>query len=210
MLVSDLLPHFRVKLVELGRPIPFEPLLISYLNNAYQLFVNGIEGVADELEVAVLANDVEIDLPSSILKIKSAQNAAGDFIEVINRGDTRVKGITFGTPGEIRYLLLGAKANAAKVADSPEADTTISLDVDRLPLTPLTLVTDNPVDVAAKWHLNLVDGALARALQGTPDPQLNRLAKEFESNFAYAINSARKEKSRAKSKITRTVRYGGI
>lgn len=204
MLVSDLLPHFRVKLVEMGRAIPFEQLLISYLNNAYQLFVNGIEGVPDELEVAVVAADIEIDLPPGILKIKSAQNAAGDDIAVINRGDTRTKRITFGTPGEIRYLMLGTKPNTAKVADSPVANTTILLDVDRLPLTPLTLGADSLDDVADVWGLSLVDGALARALQGTP------LAKEFEGNFAYAIDSARKEKSRAKSKITRTVRYGGI
>lgn len=213
MTVGDLLKHLRMRLTALGVAIPFEPVLIAYIDDAYRAFVNGMDGVADEITLTVPAGSIEIALPTYILRIKSAQrNSDAADVEVINRADTRNKElkIAFGTPGPIKYLMIGTKPNVAKVAFSPETNTDITLDVDRLPVAPLTTAADTLDDVPSSWHLRMLDHAVAAALFNSTNEALRRKVGDYISMFESSVARARREKGRAKSKMMRVVNYGGL
>lgn len=220
MIAGELLNHLRMKLTSLGLPLPFDQLLLTYIDNAYKGFVNGMGGVADEYDLTVPANTMEVTLPTYVLKIKSAERADGKFVDVINRADTRQEvtakygsgqqGIRFGVPGEIRFLMIGTKPNVAKVASTPTVDTQLIIDIDRLPVAPLAALTDVVTDVGDVWQLNILDGAVASVMRNNPDPNVRAQAGAYDTMMAEAYGKARKEKQRAKSKLTRVVRYGGI
>lgn len=212
MNVGDLLNHVRMRLVKLGLSIPFESLLISYLDNAYKSFVNGMQGVPDEETVNLLVGDTELVLPGYVLKVKSAERSDGETVEVVNRSDTRnsQKHIDFTRQGDVRYLMIGTKPNIAKVAYIPQVNTTLHLDVDRLPKTSLNDKNDAVDDVGDVWQLSLVDGVMAMLLKNELDPVLAKKGESFEADFTVAFTKARSEKTRAKSKVTRVVSYGGL
>ena len=212
MNVGDLLNHTRMKLTSMGLSGLVDKVLISYADDAYNKFVGELEGVSDEEEIEVIAGATEVELPEYVLKIKSAQLSDGSFINVYNRSDTMVNDFNrqFGKEGEITSILIGTKPNAFKVAGSPVEDTTITLDVDRLPRKALAGKSDSLSDVSVKWQLELMDMIVARVLMNSPDADLRAQAPGFESRFYKAARDARSEKSRSSSKVVRMVEYGGL
>lgn len=209
MTTGELLNHLRLKLTVMGLPLLVDAPLISFINNAYVSFVSAMGGVPDEETLTVPANATEVAIPAYVLKIKSAQRADGDFVEVLNRADTRQKNF-IGVPGELKYLIVGTKAGYAKVAYAPLVDTVITIDVDRLPKATLANKTDQLPDVSATWQLDLLDSAVEQVMRMNPDPAIRNRALDFKATFLASAAMARKEKDRIKSKQVRTVRYGGL
>lgn len=219
MTLSGLLDHLRMRLFSMGIQAPFDPLLITYIDNAYKSFVNGIGGVPDEEIIEVVAGTDTVTIPSYVLKIKSAALDDGTFIQVVNRADTRLdtttkygaekQGIKFGESGEIRYLMIGVKRGEARVAGVPLVNTNVVLDVDRIPKTTLTSLSDTTGDVGDVWQLNMLDGAIAMSMRNHENANVRAQSAAFDASFNASIQAARKEQARAKSKVNRIVRYGG-
>lgn len=212
MNVEQLLNHSRLRLTKMGLGGLIDAVLLDYLNTAYTSYVGLMKGVSDEEDVTVVAGATEITLPDYVLKIKSAQLSDGTFVDVINRSDTRVSEFNkeFGKAGEVRKVLVGTKGRVCKVAYSPETDTVITFDVDRLPATDLVDTTDIPDDLLPNKHVDLIDSVIAQVLGSHPDPSVRQQKDEFEGRFAANASISRKEKERFKSKVVREVVYGGL
>ncbi len=212
MTTGDLLNHLRMRLATMGLTNLFDAVLITYLDNAYSLFVKEMGGVSDEEEITVLAGDSEVATPDYILKFKAAQLPDTTFPKIINRGDARTGEFNelYGKPGEIKYVLIGTKKNTAKVAYSPLVDTIITFDVDRLPKTPIALIADPVDDVPKTYQLDIVDLAVAQVLGINPDPKIRAQAPGFEARGYAKAHEARDQKAREQSKVVREVAYGGI
>lgn len=194
-----------------GMPAHVDEVLTSYLRNAYQAFVSDIDGVPDEEEIDVSIGDDEITLPSYVLKIKSAQLSDGTFLTVLNRSDARNKNLNarVGTPGELRYLIIGSTPNLARLAGQPVKADTITLDVDRLPKQKLAIGTTEIPDVSDVYQLDVVAYALAQIMLLNYDARINQMAQQQFAKYQAAVSDARKAKARAASKKTRIVNYGG-
>lgn len=212
MNVGELLDHLRARLLTIGAPQLPNKILIGHINNAYREFVAGMEGVPDEIEVELTEGVSEAELDRNVLKIKSAANAAGRTIRVVNRGDTEYADSAsyMDKPGEVRVLLIGHKQNTFKVGGVPMTNTTIRLDVDRLPLAPLVLVTDDPSDIRDTYHLDMLEGAVYRIARMSSAPEVKAAADDAYMLFSAAFTKARAAKSRVASKSVRTVAYGGL
>lgn len=212
MNVGELLDHLRARLLTIGAPQLPNKILIGHINNAYREFVAGMEGVPDEVEVELAEGVSEAELDRNVLKIKSAANAAGRTIRVVNRGDTEYADSAsyMDKPGEVRVLLIGHKQNTFKVGGVPMADTTIRLDVDRLPLVALEQITDEPTDVRDTFHLEMLEGAVYRIARMSNAAEVKMAADDAYVLFTAAFTKARSAKSRAASKTVRTVNYGGL
>lgn len=212
MNVGELLDHLRARLLTVGAPQLPNKILIGHINNAYREFVAGMEGVPDEIEVHLVEGTSEAELDRNVLKIKSAANAQGQPIRVVNRGDTEYSESAkyMDKPGEVRVLLIGHKQNTFKVGGVPVEGTTIRLDVDRLPKAPLTLVENEPVDIQDTFHLDMLEGAVYRIARMSSAPEVRAAADEALMLFTTAYTKARSAKIRVASKPVRTVAYGGL
>jgi len=210
MTAGELLNHFNMKTSSMGLPRVLEGVALDYLNDAYRLFVAGIDGVPDEEEIALEIGETEIVLPPYVLKVRSAIRADGRFIKIVNRLDTETTtAVVDSGLGAIKYFMLGAKQGVMRVVESPIAAETVLLDVDRLPRALLT-ATSALSDIAELRQLGLADKMVAHAMMLNPDPKIRSQADGFELRFTAGIIGARKEKSRVKSKPARLMAYGGI
>jgi hypothetical protein len=180
---------------------------IPFLDNAYKQFINQIDGVPDEEELSFMPGDTEIALPSYVMRVKHAMLSDGRTLKILNRSDAR--GLNVQT-GEIKGLILGVKTGYAKVFDIPDVDTTVLLDVDRMPKQSLEDYEDEPSDIADRWHNSLVDFATAQVMRLSPNPNVRSAADRYEQRFDQAAFAAKRDKALAKSKQFRAVHYGGI
>jgi len=208
MTAGELLNHLNLKTASIGLPQLVNAVSMVYLNAAYKAFVTGIGGVYDEITINLVATEVNVILPSYVLKVKAARDADGDFVKVYNRGDTE-KLETLPANGTLRYLLIGVKPGLIRVVDTPVANTTITLDVDRAPIASL-VAADEASDVALRWQIDMLDYAVAHNAMLSPDPKIRAQAGAFEARFNLNVTTARRERIREKSKPTRVVAYGGL
>ncbi len=202
MKTEELINFLNLKVASLGMTAQIEPLSLALINEAYVRFVSIMEGVSDQEEIDFSANEGEVAVPSYILKVKSAWNADGEKIEIVNRADTDS---SVSETGTVEKLILGVKQGFALIEAVPEEDQTIYLDVDRLPKKSLNL-SSSLSDVPAKYQMNVIDTVLSEMLFMKGDPR----AAEYETRFVAQALDARRNKARLKSKPVRVVRYGGI
>lgn len=212
MNTGDLLNHLRMRLTTMGLIPPIDPILITYLNNAYTLFVKEMGGVSDELQVVLAAGATEFTIPDYVLKLKAVTIPDQEPPTILNRADARALEFEnmYGKTGEITYLLIGTKKGVGKVAYSPVAETTMTFDIDRLPTVELTTTSSSVDDVHHLYQLDLLHLAVAQVLSHSVDAKLRAQAADFERAGYIKAREAKDQKAREQSKTVREVAYGGI
>lgn len=212
MNTGDLLNHLRMRLTMMGEVPPIDPILITYLNEAYNTFVGEMGGVSDELVVDLQAGATEFPIPDYVLKLKAVHAPNQGPPKIINRAEATTQGFEqmFGKLGEIRYILLGSKRGVGKLAGSPTVDTTLTFDVDRLPVDELTTSASTLDDVHPLYQMDLLHLAVAQALSHSADVKRRSQAESFEMVGRVKARAARDQKSREQSTLTREIAYGGI
>lgn len=195
-----------------------------YINDAYFMFVRLTGGIPDgssavtQLTAAEGVATTEID--PSIMRIRAAKNVTDNCpLTVINIQDedafvTNDYGISLfnstTTVGRVRYMVIGEEEDYVRWINIPNADATVQLIVERLPLIPITRERQRFTGVREEHHYHLLKWVrhLAYRKQDADTFNLVKSDQERDDFMAYC-DMAKREKSIRKHKV-RTTSYGGI
>lgn len=204
--------EFRRRVVDLVTPYLWsDDEVLIYANKAHTDFIRWTGGVRDsrgELsDMAVSAGLDEIDLDPRILKIVSARSVAdGRQISVV--GATHELARARPQTGRLVALVIGEDEKTLRPVCTPDADYTLKLVVDRLPLTPLTDSSD--LEVRDEYAYDLVVGMMAHAYTKEDAETLDlKKAGRYAADFRSLAAAAFLEKRR-RAGSSREVAYGGI
>ena len=209
MTLDELVALTRTELVTLGLgKLCIDPLIISRLNSAYRLFVTGVGNIDDEVEIEVVANDVDVPYPDWVLKFRHI-TLDGEPLAIVNPSDVDFMRVTASS--EPQLFVIGDRVGYAKVFGAPKSNGTLFAKVQREIKAEMLLGSDSPVDVPASHQIALIDWAVAQFLM-TDERETIRVTmmRDRLSRFAMAIESVKTLFSRKRTKPIRTVRYGGI
>lgn len=174
-----------------------EPVMVSYLNLGYKIFVEEMGNKDDVLDFDLAEGESEITLPAYVLKIKSA-TLDNTELGIINRDDKVRLGLTEESP--TKYLCLGDTPATATLYGKMKVAGTLHLGILRGPLRALSADSDRPSDISEKNQLGIVEWAVWRL---TKDD--SRLAA-----FSAMVDDERARNNKLRSKPARTVAYGGL
>lgn len=216
MTADDLLAAFRDDVVDATAPYLWSDAeALRYLDEAQQLFCRQTGGLGDAsspavTEAAFAAGDSWISLHPAILKTRAAWLAAdGRPLQLVNYEDLAQRGLRLdGQRGPLRALVLGLEPRRARLYPTPDADGTLQLVVDRLPL---GLPSDGAaLEIDAQHHTGLLlwMKACAYAKQDAETFDQAR-ASDYAGRFHAYCTQATFERERAMHK-TRVVAYGGL
>lgn len=203
---------------EAAPPLWSDVDIYSYIDDAQKQFCRLTGGIPDAstaevTEVVAIVAAPTVELHESILKIRAAYRTSdGREVEIVNYEDMPAKGLRFdGSDGPVRRLVIGMDENVARWLPIPDAQETVQLVVDRLPLCEVTASkAPQKLEVSHKHHHGLMHWMKARAY-GKQDAETYNKVKsvEFEAKFRQYCADAKQEKDRKKHK-TRVVQYGGL
>lgn len=180
-----------------------DDLVRMYFDEAQTQLCRETEGIEDVRTLQVLAGATLVSLDARILKIRSARDAHGAELDIMSPEDVASKGQRAAS-GRPRALIVRTRGKV-EVWPSPQEDTTLTLDVFRLPLDPLESGSDEfEVD---DMHMPGLLHYVAYRAYARPDPDtLDRTRSDFHRNeFAAYCAKATKEQGRRRKPSGATV-----
>lgn len=226
MISDELYAAFRDDVVDLKAPYLWsEAEVYRYLNDAYTMFVRLTGGVpdftSDVTQVPIVAGQVDAEVSTKILKFREARLAStGRVLDILNYNSLPAQPrIDYGvsrtqiaerTPGPVRAMVIGKQRGAVSWLQVPVENDSVSLIVDRLPLT--TIAGDGQAlsDVAEEHHLALLLWMKSLAYGKQDAETFDRGRRdEYRAEFTTYCVLAKAEMDRYKSRV-RSIHYGGI
>lgn len=191
--------------------------LYSYLDDAQSMFCRLTEGIEDSrtpgiTDVAIVAGTAWYPISKLILKLRNViRTSDGASIEVINSELAAKRGVRFDAKvGPLACLVTGLQKNELRAWPTPNQDAALNLSVFRLPLTPITDVGDQELEIDAHHHRHLLNW-VKRLVYDNHDTELfdRRRSDEYGQRFEAYCARARVEQERGRRTVG-TVMYGGI
>lgn len=217
MNAGELVELFRDEMNDLEEPYLWSDRLVyGYADDAQKMFCRLTDGINDATNPAVTRVNVtptttNVAISPLIKKIRTARRMDdGRPIEVLNHEDMAPRGWLFdGRKGQVRALIIGMKANQARVYPDSNESVLLDLMVFRLPLDPIT-AADNEFEIDEQHHRHLLLWMKSLAY-GKQDAETFDKSKkaEFDDDFRLYCKQVEDEQRRARHK-TRVVAYGGI
>lgn len=197
----------------------------TYAQAAYVMFTRLTGGVPDftseACEVDVVAGEPIAELHPAILTIHAAElKSTGAPVKIVNHTDTRaLQMLSYGksvnlaadkSVGKVTHMVIGMQRNRAQLIRIPEADDTITLIIDRMPLNRIDTQGAEIVDVDEMHHIHLVQWMSHLAyMKKDADSFDPRGSEDAERKFREYCAQVKSEIGRYKHK-PRAVAYGGI
>lgn len=224
---TAMLSAFREDVVDVAVPqLWTDAEIYGYMNDAFYMFVRLTGGIPDYTTDAVCKLTTVVDNPysalhASILRVRLASNEAdGTDVGIINATDVgnltaedygvlrKVNIVT--TKGQPRYMIMGLEDGKVRWADIPNAVYNFRLQVDRLPLTPITAAGQAFTGVAAHHHIHFLKW-MRHLGYGKQDAETFDKKRSLDEKAAFEeyCGFARRERETSKHKV-RVVRYGGL
>lgn len=225
----ELLGTFRCDAVDDVEPYLWSsPEVYRYINDAYFMFVRLTGGIPDgsssvtQLTAAEGVSTTAID--PSIMRIRTAYDVTDPIrqcpIKVINVQDIEDlasedygivrRGSETNRPGEVTCMIIGEEDDYVRWVNLPDADYTIQLVVERLPLIPITRDRQRFTGVREEHHYHLLKWVRHLAYRKQDADSFNLVKSDQERNdFEAYCAMAKREKSIRKHKV-RTTSYGGL
>jgi hypothetical protein len=178
MNVNELVAIFRNETADVEAPYLWtDDEVITYLNDAYTMFVRFLGGVPDSTSevctVPFLANAETIALDATIIRVVRAfRQSDGVEVNIIENTDTPLVKDSSGklsllrvgsSTGPVQFLVLGSDPLTAALHPVPVAGDSLLMQVRRLPTNPLVIGTASPTDIRAEHHLHLLKWVKAQA-----------------------------------------------
>lgn len=225
---SQLLDLFRTEVDDTSEPYLWsDENFYTYLNDAQDVFVRLIGGIADRRsvlsKVTYKAGDQFKPYDDRILRIKGCWDENNDKVVVQNLdslegsggyleddyGRRTNVGLDDGKTGSVRYIITDVEAGDMQLYPIPEADGYLRLYLYRRPLKEIT-GTGSKLEVSSFHHLNLLNWVKYKAYMNQDVEAFDRSkALDFRRAFVDAVAEAKTEKS-AREDRKRVVQYGGI
>jgi hypothetical protein len=199
--------------------------IYAYINDAYFMFVRRTGGIPDVTSVAtqltITAGEATTDLHPSVMRVRQAVlDSTNRELDIINVHDIAfLSDEDYGvlrragrvdTPGQVTHMVIGEGPRSVRWIQVPAVDDSVSLVIERLPLTPIIGALDEFTDVREEHHFHLLKWVrhLAYRKQDPDTFDLLKSDQEAADFFAYC-DFAQKEKDIRKHKV-RVVQYGGL
>lgn len=215
---SELLSLWRLEMGDTASPYLWsDEEGFSYIDDAQTMFCRKTDGIADAstpavTQIAVVPNTDWVPLHPAITRIRTAYRAdTGREIDVVNEEDMPKLGWYFnGAVGTVKALVIGQEAHKARVFSKSNETVTLQLSVFRLPLTPITDIGDQTLEVDREHHRHLMLWMKHLAYSKQDAEAFDRSkADEFEQRFSAYCKQVKEEERRKAAKV-RVVRYGGL
>lgn len=223
MTPAKLLELFRFELDDTAEPYFWsDEEFYAYLNEAQDLFVRGIGGIADRrsplTKVSYKIGDQFKRFDARILKIKGAFDENNRVITIMNLdnfdgpyfehdyGVQILQGLDDSRTGEIKYIITDVEDDRLQLYPIPENDGFLRLFVYRRPLDEIENASSE-LEIKEHHHLCLLNWVKYKALM-KHDAETFDGAKSlaFRAAFTESIEEAKEEKS-AREDRKRTVRF---
>lgn len=223
----ELLELFRCDTVDDVEPYLWStPEVYQYINDAYFMFVRLTGGIPDgSSKVTTLTATTDVattPLDESIMRIRTARNVTlqNRPVKIINIQDvdnltTEDYGVLerisqIDVSGRPDYMVIGEEEDQVRWVNVPDADYTIQLVVERLPLVPITGQRQPFTGVRQEHHYHLLKWVrhLAYRKQDADTFDLSKSDQE-ENDFIKYCDFANNEKATRRHKV-RTTQYGGL
>ena len=225
MLCSEIVALFRTEVSDVEMPYLWsDEEVLTYLNDAYIMFTRFMGGVSDStssitsLTVAAAARTVTFD-DAIIRVVRAFRLSDGAELNVIENTDVplvrdatgKLSLLRIGAQtGPVEFLVIGAGESEAQIFPSPTVGDTIKMQVRRIPVNRLGLVSatsvdSTPVDIRSEHHLHLIGWMKAMAYRKHDTETLDVVkAQENEDKFLrYCAQSVHEqERMRRKSRVS--------
>jgi hypothetical protein len=226
MTVEELLDLFRKEVGDEAKPhLWSDSEFFIYLNDAHDMFVRMIGGIADRrsaiTKISYNAGDQfkkyderiqrikgAFDADNRIIKIRNLDNFESGYLED-DYGMKYSEGLDDGRTGPIKYLVTDVEVNEIQFYPIPNSDGSVRLFVYRRPLEEITDL-DGTLEIPAYQHLCLLDWVKYKAyLKQDVETFNGTKAAEFRQTFTDYVEQAKKDK-KAREDRKRIVSYCGI
>jgi hypothetical protein len=223
---SELLELFRLELDDISEPYLWSDTeFYIYLNEAQEMFVRQIGGIADrrssltkityktgdqfrKFDERILRIKGAFDETNRILTIRNLDNFESGFLED-DYGSRIQSGLDDSETGEIRFLITDTESGDIQFYPIPDHDGFIRLYVYRLPEDSITS-SSSEFEIPSHQHLCLLNWVKYKALLKNDAETFDKSqAAEFRVAFTQDIEYAKREKSGREDR-KRTMQYGGI
>jgi hypothetical protein len=223
---AELLKLFRQEANDLASPpLWSDAEVYGYMTAAQEMFCRLTRGIQDSTseitQISVITDDPYVEYDSRILRIRDARlESTGAKVTILNPEDLEQGsllddyGLVTGRfdltlTGTPRYLLLGVDDFRGRLIKIPEADDTLQLTVERLPLLDKDLDASQSLEIHPQHHRYLTAWMLHLAHQKQDAEAYNRgRSAEFGERFQSYCELAKREQERRQHK-QRNVSYGG-
>lgn len=200
--------------------------LYAYINDAYFMFVRLTGGIADgsSAVTTITASDgvATTAIDASIMRVRTARNTSYNNrpLTVINVQDIddltsedygQFRSINqIDVPGRPEYMVIGEEEGYVRWINLPDADYTIQLVIERLPLTTIDGPRQTFTGVREEHHFHLLKWVRHLAYRKQDADAFDLVKSDQErADFYVYCDMARQEKDTRKHKV-RTVAYGGL
>lgn len=215
---SEVIALFRSEMRDEIKPYLWtEDDACTYLTEAHSLFVRGIGGIPDMIDLPYSDTGREVDLPPTLLTFRRVQHPSdGCEIDIRNVEEDDLKTPNYRTmlsSGRPVALLVGAIRNKGIWRPTPittgVAEAAIYRATDVV-VTCSNMNDPNLFEIEPRFHRDLVYGMAMQALMKNDSETFDkRRADEQAAMFASRVDAAKAERDRANHRF-RTVVYGGI
>lgn len=223
---SQLLELFRTEVDDISEPYLWsDETFYTYLNDAQDVFVRMIGGIADRRSVLAKINynagDQFKPYDDRILRIKGCWTETNDKVVVQNLdslegqyleddyGTLTNAGLDDGKTGSVKYIITDVEAGDMQLYPIPEADGFLRLYLYRRPLKTISGASSK-LEIPDFYRLNLLNWVKYKAYMNQDVEAFDRSkATDFRRAFVDGVAEAKTEKS-AREDRKRVVQYGGI
>jgi hypothetical protein len=189
--------------------------VFAFMDDAQKMFCRFSYGIVDSTSTlttwAVPAGTAFFSYDPRILKLVGARLEDGTELEILNYEDGAIRHRfkLDNRQGKIKYIITNMDSSAVRFVYIPDADTTIRLTIERLPLVPIQF-DSQLFEIEEQHHIHLLSWmkylAYSKHDAETFDP-VKALA--FQQEFISYCTFAKNEKARRQHKY-RSVVYGGL
>jgi hypothetical protein len=223
---SELLELFRLELDDVAEPYLWSDTeFYVYLNEAQEMFVRQIGGIADrrssltkisyktgdqfrKFDPRILRIKGAFDETNRILTIRNLDNFESGFLED-DYGSRFQSSLDDTKTGSLRYLITDTESNEIQLYPLPDHDGFIRLYVYRLPENTISGASSE-LEIPSHQHLCLLNWVKYKALLKNDAETFDKSqAAEFRVAFTQDVEYAKREKSSREDR-KRTMQYGGI
>lgn len=227
MTPKELYDRFRADVVDAVEPFLWSKAeVLGYMDDAQKWLCRRAYGIrdasSDAARVDVAIGEAFSDLSPAVLYIRGATRASdGRKVRIFsyeeasgidaNHEDVGYFRQSFmDASGPVIAAIVGMEEEKLRLVQTPAADDTLNLVIERLPLEAPTLDADSELEVREEHHLALLlwmkHLAFAKEDSETYDRERSR---DFEQRFFAYCEVAKAEKERRNSK-PRLIAYGGL
>ena len=179
------------------------------------------DGSSSVTQLAATEGVATTPIDESIMRIRTAKNVTNNNrpVKVINVQDEEdfldddyglIVNTSTTKPGRVQYMIIGEEEDYVRWVNIPDADVTIQLVVERLPLIPITRSRQKFTGVRTEHHYHFLKWMRHLAYRKQDADSFNLVKSDQERNDFYDYcEFAKKEKATRKHKV-RFTSYGGI